>query len=278
MRLSIITINRNNAEGLRRTLQSVNAQNASDFEHIVVDGASTDESVQVIRQCETDAISRSWISEPDTGIYNAMNKGIRMAKGEYIQILNSGDCLASPYVVERMLTELQNKKYPNILYGNMIKVFPNGHTRRDRSFAGKPITFLGFYGGTLNHSPAYVRKSLFEKYGMYDESLRIVSDWKWYMDAIIFGDETPLYTDIDITLFDMTGVSETNTELTKKERRQVLEEKVSRPILNDYDSYAFSMGQINRLRRFPFFYKLFYWMERILFKWEQKTKKNQEIG
>lgn len=278
MRLSIITINRNNAEGLRRTLQSVNAQNVSDFEHIVVDGASTDESVQVIRQCEADAISRSWISEPDTGIYNAMNKGIRMAKGEYIQILNSGDCLASPYVVERMLTELQNKKYPNILYGNMIKVFPNGHTRRDRSFAGKPITFLGFYGGTLNHSPAYVRKSLFEKYGMYDESLRIVSDWKWYMDAIIFGDETPLYADIDITLFDMTGVSETNTELTKKERRQVLEDKVSRPILNDYDSYAFSMGQINRLRRFPFFYKLFYWMERILFKWEQKTKKNQEIG
>ena len=275
MRLSIITINRNNAEGLRKTLLSVNAQSASDFEHIVIDGNSSDNSVQVIAQCASDRIDRSWISEPDSGIYNAMNKGVRMARGEYIQILNSGDCHASPEVVTRMLDALRERQYPNILYANMLKVFPDGHSRRDRSFAGKPISFLGFYSGTLNHSPAYVRRSLFDTYGLYDESLKIVSDWKWYMDAIIFGNEIPLYADIDVTLFDMTGISETNTSLTRDERRRVLEQKLPRTVLADYDAFAFPVSQVNRLKRHPLFYKLFYLMERLLFKWEQKTTRDQ---
>ena len=100
MRLSIITINWNNATGLEKTLQSVASQTFKEFEYVIVDGASTDGSVEVIRKYESQFAHLKWVSEPDTGIYNAMNKGIRMASGEYIQILNSADCLASEDVMK----------------------------------------------------------------------------------------------------------------------------------------------------------------------------------
>ena len=143
MKLSIITINRNNAIGLEKTLNSVASQICKDFEHIIIDGASTDDSVEVIKQY-VESINNSssgllsgvegpethhqirWISEPDKGIYNAMNKGIRMASGDYIQILNSADCLCDEFVVEKMLKALADNKYPSLLYGNMIKVTSDG--------------------------------------------------------------------------------------------------------------------------------------------------------
>ena len=108
MQLSIITINYNDAEGLRKTLASVAMQTYPHIEHIIVDGGSSDNSVEVIREYESSLASRlKWISEKDTGIYNAMNKGIRMATSEYIQILNSGDILAAPDVTERMMAALE---------------------------------------------------------------------------------------------------------------------------------------------------------------------------
>ena len=128
-----------------------------------------------------------------------MNKGIRMASGDYIQILNSADCLAVPDVTERMLAALEKVGCPSIFYGNMIKCFPDGRKMVDKCFAGQEIIMLGMYTGTLNHDHAYIRRDLFEKYGYYDESLKIVSDWKWYLQAIILGKEKPQYVDIDVT-------------------------------------------------------------------------------
>ena len=224
MRLSIITINRNNVVGLEKTMQSVASQSFKELEYIVVDGASTDGSVEVIQRLESQFAHLKWISEPDLGIYNAMNKGIRMASGDYIQILNSGDCLAADDVTEQMLSKLEKAGNPSILYGNMVKCFPDGHTLVDKSFEGREITRFDMFNGTLNHSPAYICRSLFEKYGYYDEELKIVSDWKWYLQAITLYGEKPHYIDLDVTLFDMTGISETNKELLKKERKQVLEQ------------------------------------------------------
>ena len=100
MKLSIVTINRNNANGLEKTMQSVASQSFKEFEYIVVDGASTDGSVDVIRSHEADCAHLKWVSEPDSGIYNAMNKGLQMATGDYVQILNSGDCLAASDVMD----------------------------------------------------------------------------------------------------------------------------------------------------------------------------------
>lgn len=270
MKLTIITINRNNASGLEKTMESVLSQTCREFEYVVVDGASTDGSVAVLQENAKRFGDRlKWVSEPDKGIYNAMNKGIGMASGDYIQVLNSGDCLVSDSVVERMLNALAGSGYPSILYGNMLKDMPGGKIVRDKSFAGKEITFLGFYNGTLNHSPAYIRKSLFGKYGLYDEDLKIVSDWKWYMHAIILGSEKPFYADIDVTLFDMNGISETNLELRDNEKRQEMSKLIPSTILADYQAWSFPIDQMRRLKRHPWAYKIVWFLERCLFKLEK---------
>lgn len=273
MFLTIITINRNNAAGLEKTMKSVLSQVCRDFEYVVVDGASTDWSVDVIRSLEGSFEGRlKWVSEPDKGIYNAMNKGIRMASGDYIQILNSADCLVSEDVTGRMFEALKESGYPSILYGNMLKDMPGGKMLKDRSFAGREITFLDFYDATLNHSPVYIRKSLFEKYGLYDESLKIVSDWKWYMQAIILGEEKPVYADIDVTLFDMNGISETNLGLRDREKSQEMSRIIPETILADYKAWSFPIDQMKRLKRHPWAYKLVWFLERCLFKLEKMKR------
>lgn len=102
MKLSIITINYNNVNGLQKTLESVFRQTCKEFEYIVVDGASEDGSKELLEQFLAKAdFPFRWISEPDNGIYAAMNKGIRMAQGEYLHFLNSGDWLTDEKVVEK---------------------------------------------------------------------------------------------------------------------------------------------------------------------------------
>ncbi len=270
MKLSIITINYNNASGLKETMQSVINQTSKEFEYIVVDGASTDESMDLIYHIISSVkLSFNFISEPDSGIYNAMNKGIRMAKGDYVQFLNSGDLLASQEVTEKMLKELYTlNSYQTILYGNMLKLMPKGIVR-DRGFAGRIPTMLDFYNGTLNHSPAYIKRDLFETYGLYDESLKVVSDWKWYLQVIALCGVVPVYKDIDVTIFDMNGISNVNSELEKTERREVLENLIAPSVLLDYDRFAFSIDQLKRIKRFWFFGKSFWLIERILFKYEK---------
>lgn len=278
MKLSIVTINRNNAAGLEKTLQSVASQTCKEFEYIVIDGASTDESVEVIKRYESQFAHLKWVSEPDKGIYNAMNKGIRMATGDFIQILNSADCLAVPEVTGKMLAELERKGEPSILYGNMVKCFPDGRKMVDKCFAGQEITMLGMFTGTLNHDPAYIRRELFEKYGYYDETLKIVSDWKWYLQVIILGGEKPQYVDMNVTLFDMTGISETNKELDKTERKRVLGQLFPKTILADYEKYAFPIDQVKRLQRHPWAYKMVWFLERCLFKLEKAKRKRTKTS
>ena len=275
MRLSIITINRNNAIGLEKTMLSVAAQTYKELEYIVIDGASTDGSVEVIKKYESEFAHLKWVSEPDTGIYNAMNKGIRMASGDYIQILNSADAMAAPDVTERMLAALEKADRPSIFYGNMVKCFPDGRKLVDKSFAGREITMLDMYTGTLNHDPAYIRRELFDQYGYYDESLKIVSDWKWYLQAIILGGEKPQYVDLDVTLFDMTGISEDAKSKTviQEERTKVLEELIPAGYLHDYQKYSEDIHLMRRIHRHPWAYKLVWFVERCLFKMEKNSNK-----
>ena len=276
MILSIITINRNNAAGLEKTMRSVVSQIGGDFEYIVIDGASTDGSVEVIRSFEASLGERlRWISEPDKGIYNAMNKGIRMATGDYLQFLNSGDSLVSDDITMRMTEALKSKGYPSILYGNMLKDMPGGKAMRDRCFAGRDISFLGFYTGSLNHSSAYIRRSLFNQYGMYEEGFKIVSDWKWFLQAIILGGEKPVYVDLDVTLFDMNGISEKNKALDKTERRRVLNELIPSTILADYDRWALPINRMRRLERHPWANKIVTFLERGLFKMEKRRSRKK---
>lgn len=277
MNLSIVTINRNNSIGLEKTIQSVASQTSKEFEYIIVDGASTDESIEVIKVHEFEFAQLKWISEPDKGIYNAMNKGLRMATGEYIQILNSGDILAGDNVVERMLVAISEKGNPEILYGNMMKSFPDGRLIRDRGFAGNTPTMFGFIRGTLNHDPVYIQKSLFDRFGYYREDLPITADWRWYVESIPFGGIKPVYVDIDVTIFDMTGVSETQIEKREKERDEELKRILPIGVYQDYKTYYFPMEQLRRIKRYPSVYKIFYFVERVLFKLEKrKNKKKQQ--
>lgn len=281
MKLSIITINRNNAAGLEKTMQSVASQTYKEFEYVVVDGASTDGSVEVVKRLESEFAHIKWVSEPDSGIYNAMNKGIRMASGDYVQILNSGDCLVTDDVTERMLEALEKSDNPSMLYGNMIKCFPDGHKVVDKCFAGQEITMLGMYSGTLNHDPVYIRRSLFEKYGFYDEDLKISSDWKWFLQAIVLGDEKPQYVDVEVTLFDMTGISEDAKwkERIRMERQEVLEKAFPAACLKDYERYAGDIYMMRRIHRHPWAFKLVRFVERCLFKLEKRKnrKKGQQL-
>ena len=142
---------------------------------------------------------------------------------------------------------------------------------------------MGMFTGTLNHDPAYIRRDLFEKYGYYDESLKIVSDWKWYLQAIILGGEKPHYVDIDVTMFDMTGVSENanSKAMIREERKKVLEELIPSAYLRDYKLYAEDIYMMRRIHRHRWAYKLVWLVERSLFKvekWKNSKKKQQKWG
>ena len=304
IKLSIITINYNEAEGLRKTLASVATQTYPHIQHIIVDGGSTDQSLEVIREYESSlafclsplASNLKWISEKDTGIYNAMNKGIEIALGkrivnddhtsssiansqspiaqtEYLQFLNSGDMLFAADVTERMMKALIKKQQTlserlGVIYGNMIKDMPHGQRQLDRCNGGEDVTLNMFYRGCLNHSPAYIHKSLFEKYGLYDETLRICSDWKFYLQSLVLGGERVEYADIDMTLFDMNGISETQKDLLNAERNQLLSELIPSGILRDYELYHFPIEQYRRLKRHHL-WGVVYFIERLLFKLEK---------
>jgi len=300
-KLSIITINYNNASGLQKTMESVLTQTSRDFEYIIIDGDSTDRSVDVIKRLiQSTNQPINFISEPDSGIYNAMNKGIRMAKGEYIQFLNSGDFLAASDVTARMLTSLfpSQTKFQHkflsplekvsaswrrieveegvgvksdILVGNVISIRPDGKVRYEKN--NEKVSLMTFYRGTIEHTSAYIRRVLFDQYGLYDENLNIASDWKWYMNVAGLNNAKVSFTEIYVTYFDITGISSTNKQLDKEERRKVLEELIPAPILADYDHYAFDIDQMERIKRYPALYRIVWFIERCLFKldkWETK--------
>ena len=272
MKLSIITINYNNAEGLRKTLASVASQTFRDFEHIIVDGGSTDDSVEIIRQyADSEAIRLenskadnlasspnhlitsspiTWISEKDRGVYDAQNKGIRLAYGEYCYFLNAGDTFCADDVLERMfspnsLIASSPNRLPDILYGNEIIVDGNGK-RVGIARGVKNPTFVDLYNSCMKHQASFIHRSLFGKYGMYDADMRICSDFDWFFRVIAFHNEVTLqYKDVDIAYFENTGLSYHNPELCAKERQQILDRYMSKRMQRDY----LLLGRYPRLSR-----------------------------
>ncbi len=201
MKLSIITINYNNLAGLRKTMESVFAQTCRDFEYIVIDGASTDGSAELVRSHATDLTY--WVSEPDNGIYNAMNKGVRAATGDYVLMLNSGDYLVDSNVVSRVLPELDGT---DIVQGNIIEQHDDG-LWRNHGYGRSDISFFDVMKCHFLHQAAFCRRSLFRQYGEFDESYRIIGDSVFFVKCLGFGSASFRYVDIDIANYDMHGVS-----------------------------------------------------------------------
>ncbi len=265
MKYSIITINYNNRDGLRRTIESVVNQTCQDFEYIIIDGGSTDGSVEVIKEY-ADRIDY-WVSEPDKGIYNAMNKGILQAHGEYLNFMNSGDCFYDEKVLENVFSKLDK----DLIVGKMT--YLNNTFREHKK---STITMYDFIHGTLPHQASFFRRELFSNNHLYDENFRIVSDWKFYIECLIFENCTYRIIDLIVCDFDTNGIGTTNSELNKVERVKVLETMLPSRILDDYyefwrtDSYLRELApEFNHTYRFQ---KMLYFIVKFLVKCKEKLR------
>ncbi|WP_026935497.1 glycosyltransferase family 2 protein [Christiangramia echinicola] len=215
--ISIITVNLNDVRGLDRTLRSVLSQTWQEFEYIVIDGGSSDGSRELIETYDN-RISE-WLSEPDSGIYNAMNKGIKMANGSYFLFLNSGDELFNSTVLEENLEHFQSF---DIIYFDILLVF-NNETKVHKY---PPIlNFSTFRNGAIGHPTSFIKRDLFSSVGYYDENLKIVADWKFYFYAVVKYNCSYKKVNTVLSKFYMDGISSTNLKLLEKERKMVLREE-----------------------------------------------------
>ena len=191
--LSIITICYNIKDDIKRTCDSIVNQTWQDFEWIVVDGGSTDGTVEILKKYQNRI--NILISEPDKGIYNAMNKGIKLAHGEWLNFMNGGDSYTTNDVLQNVF---KGKSYDaDILYGYVCMCHPNGNNKICKY--PSQISKLYFYNRIINHQASFIKRSLFTKYGLYNEAYRIVSDWeKW----IVFADNHCRFEPLKIVVAD----------------------------------------------------------------------------
>jgi|ERR1035437_1600967 glycosyltransferase involved in cell wall biosynthesis len=218
-KLSIITINLNNSQGLNQTMESVFNQTLKEFEYIVIDGGSTDASLEIIQQFDGSIIHRvQWISEPDTGIYNAMNKGINVVTGDYLLFLNSGDSLASEDVIEQVMPYLNNE---NDIVSGELELIKSG-TVVTKLFPPQTVNLNYCISAGLTHPNTFIKRELFERYGYYNEQNKIVSDWEFFL--IVCGLHSCKYKSIPVLVscFEMDGMSSQNVDLLKKETNEAL--------------------------------------------------------
>lgn len=220
MKYSIITINYNNKDGLKKTIESVINQSYRNFEYIIIDGGSTDGSVDIIKEYEKHI--NYWVSEPDKGVYNAMNKGIMKAHGDYLNFMNSGDCFYSSQTLER------------------ISLIPNVDIIMGKSFISSNIIVSPHYPVTLysicvygiNHQAVFYKKSFCTKY-LYDESLKYVSDFKLTIQCLIVDNCSYEITNEIIAIYDTTGISSCNPTEVDKERDIVLKQLFPHRLADD---------------------------------------------
>lgn len=219
--ISVITINYNDNRGLERTIKSVQNQNFSNFEHIMIDGNSNDGSKEVIEKYKTQ-FSYS-ISESDDGIYNAMNKGIMASKGEYLLFLNSGDDLTDNDALNRISRWLFDS---DIIYCNINVI---GINSKKVKKCPEQLSFEYLYSNVPPHQATFTSRKLFDSVGYYDETLKIVSDWKFLILAVCKKNATYKYIDTIISNFYEGGISsvQENKLLLKQERADVIKEEFS---------------------------------------------------
>ena len=195
--LSVLTVCRNAAPLLPGTLASLRAQQpASDAEWVVVDGASTDGSVAWLAGQQPDR----WRSEPDAGIYDAMNKAVALAGGDWVFFLNAGDAFADAQVLADVAQAIAAQPQADIVFGDVLYVGAGG-VRRKRFHWVTPRRLLF---GDLCHQAVFVRRSLFQRIGPFDASLRWNADFDWFIRAVRAGARLH-YLHRDIARFDDAG-------------------------------------------------------------------------
>lgn len=197
--LSIITINYNNKLGLIKTIESVVAQNCPCYEYIIVDGFSNDGSKEIINDYSS-KYNIIWISEPDNGIYNAMNKGVQLAHCNYCLFLNSGDLLRDNHVIAQVMPYLETNDidiFSGIGFTDEFVWYPPKNEDLSLSF---------FLKKSLNHQSTFIKKDLLLR-NPYNEHLKIVSDSEFFFKTLIMEDASYLDIPIEICFCEKAGES-----------------------------------------------------------------------
>lgn len=250
--LSIITINLNDKVGLKRTIDSVINQKEKFFEFIVIDGDSTDGSKELLKKHAKHL--DYWISEKDKGIYNAMNKGIRNANGDYLLFLNSGDFLLDDReIVNKAIRKIKNQDIitfnANILNENLSHKSIRKHTSN--------ISLSYVYEKGFKHQSTLIKKSLFKELGLYDESFKIAGDYEFWIRAFTKKAINYENFDFEISNFVLGGVSQ-NSNWYKEHKR--IENLHLKNFLLDLKELA-HLRYLNKLR---FLIPISKWMTKIL--------------
>jgi len=238
--ISIITINYNNAGGLKKTIRSVLDQGLTDFEYIVIDGGSEDASKSIIE--ENASGLAYWVSEKDNGIYHAMNKGIARATGEYLLFLNSGDYIYKSDVLQALL---ENGGGAEIIYGDLVVSGTGG--KRTKAYPAA-LTFDFFLHDSLPHPATLIKRTLFDRVGWYNEGNKIISDWEFFTHAICRFNATYHHVAVEVAVFPEDGLSANpaNSDMIWAEKMEVFSRYYS-AFLPDYrklEEYRSSMNLI----------------------------------
>jgi glycosyltransferase involved in cell wall biosynthesis len=233
--LSIVTVCLNECGQIGRTAESISQQTHCDYEWIVVDGGSTDGTVDLLMN-RYKRLMTHCVSKPDHGIYDAMNIGAGIARGEWLLFLNGGDVLAGPDVVAMLCQQLDGAGR-EIAVGAHRMVWPDGRPPIHKECA-EPLDCNYFYRQTVNHQSTVIGKKVFEQFGPYDTSFRILGDYDFFVKAALGG---VVFRRIHVLIcdYDMSGISSQSkrskplrTELKRVRRNFPLWYR-SRRLLND---------------------------------------------
>lgn len=255
-KLSIITINYNNASGLLKTIESVINQTNKNFEYIIIDGASTDNSLEIIKN--NSSFITKFISENDDGVYNALNKGIKNATGKYLIFMNSGDVFFDETVTETFLNATISSK--DIYYGDAFYYTTEGYNRLEKNPENLDFWYLKTFG--INHQATFFNKNLFNIIGFYNENYKICSDWEFLLKSIILHRATYQKIDKTICKYDFSGISANpkNHQLYLDEKEKIIQEWFpalanDSKLLDEIHSKRFQ--QVIRIKNSPLAWKIF---------------------
>lgn len=224
MKLTVITINYNNADGLKRTVGSVLSQTAQNFEYVVIDGGSSDGSRDIVNAIADGRLAFT-CCEPDGGIYDAMNKGVGHSNGEYVLFLNSGDTFASERVLQEAIPALNG--VDDVVYGNLI--FRETDGREWTQVPPDELTVNFFLNHSLPHPATFIRRQMLVD-APYDLTYPIVADWAWFVRKIVVEGCRTRHLDMTVSRFEMGGVSNGNPR-HDEERARATSELFSAPVL-----------------------------------------------
>ncbi|MBO4597226.1 MAG: glycosyltransferase [Bacteroidaceae bacterium] len=225
-KFSIITINFNNKEGLRKTLDSVVCQTFTDYELIVIDGGSTDGGAALLE--EYGKYITFGVSEPDKGVYNAQNKGVQHASGEYCIFMNSGDLFYDSHVLENVSAELENGI--DIAVGDTY--FYKDESENRYVHAPEYITLWRVYIG-INHQSAFIKRQLLLE-NPYDETLKICADWKFWLQELVKNERSYQHLNLIVAQYDLNGMSY-NEDTRLAEEHKVMQQLFPQPIVREYE-------------------------------------------